>query len=119
MQAFLDAYLTLEKENTPTAHEGVARAQRKRDDLRAPVPTRSRVAPWHGTAHGVLQAVNTYEHMKRRKVPVLQERAKHARRPHRRNRAHHRHANNVRAACCLRIIAEGYRSPPCWIKAKG
>jgi phage/plasmid-like protein (TIGR03299 family) len=37
-------------------------ADRKRDRLQGLYAHDQRVAPWAGTAHGVLQAVNTYEH---------------------------------------------------------
>lgn len=37
-------------------------AQRKRDVLEQLWVSDPMVAPWHGTAHGVMQAVNTYEH---------------------------------------------------------
>lgn len=37
-------------------------ADRKRERLEALYDHDQRVAPWAGTAHGVLQAVNTYEH---------------------------------------------------------
>lgn len=37
-------------------------ADRKRDGLQRLYRHDQRVAPWAGTAHGVLQAVNTYEH---------------------------------------------------------
>ena len=35
---------------------------RKRDGLNRLYHHDQRVAPWAGTAHGVIQAVNTYEH---------------------------------------------------------
>ncbi|MDE0571808.1 DUF932 domain-containing protein [Demequina sp. B12] len=37
-------------------------AERKRDAMATMWATDPRVAPWRGTAHGVLQAANTYEH---------------------------------------------------------
>ena len=37
-------------------------AENKRDALQRLYRHDDRVAPWAGTAHGVLQAVNTYEH---------------------------------------------------------
>ncbi len=37
-------------------------AENKRDTLNRLYTRDPRVAPWAGTAHGVLQAVNTYEH---------------------------------------------------------
>ncbi len=44
--------------------EGKARtlAEAKREDLNQLYRNDPRVAPWLGTAHGVVQAVNTYEH---------------------------------------------------------
>lgn len=37
-------------------------AQNKRDSLQSLYKSDIRVEPWSGTAYGVLQAVNTYEH---------------------------------------------------------
>jgi len=37
-------------------------ADTKRDSLTTLYRSDPRVSPWAGTAHGVLQAVNTYEH---------------------------------------------------------
>lgn len=37
-------------------------AERKRDTLARLYRWDERVAPWAGTAHGVIQAVNTYDH---------------------------------------------------------
>jgi hypothetical protein len=37
-------------------------ADTKRATLERPYASDTRVAPWAGTAQGVLQAVNTYEH---------------------------------------------------------
>ncbi len=37
-------------------------ADKKRDTLARLYAHDERVAPWAGTAHGVVQAVNTYEH---------------------------------------------------------
>ncbi len=37
-------------------------ADTKRDSLTTLYASDPRVSPWAGTAHGVLQAVNTYEH---------------------------------------------------------
>jgi phage/plasmid-like protein (TIGR03299 family) len=61
--AFLDGHV-------PTTHqdgrvlEGRARtiATAKRDDLQKLYASDCRVAPWAGTAYGVIQAVNTWEH---------------------------------------------------------
>jgi phage/plasmid-like protein (TIGR03299 family) len=61
---FLDAH-------TPRHHPGTRQlltgrsltsADKKRDTLQRLYRHDPRVAPWAGTAHGVLQAVNTYEH---------------------------------------------------------
>lgn len=40
----------------------VTRAERKRDELTAMYRHDDRVAPWQGTAFGVIQAVNTWQH---------------------------------------------------------
>lgn len=42
--------------------KAVTMATRKRDNLIGMYQTDNRVAPWKGTAFGILQAVNTYEH---------------------------------------------------------
>jgi phage/plasmid-like protein (TIGR03299 family) len=57
-KAFLDAHVPL-----PEA-EGRSRtlAERKRETLTRLYDHDQRVAPWHGTGWGVLQAVNTYTH---------------------------------------------------------
>ena len=41
---------------------GLTLAEKKRDNLERLYRHDCRVAPWAGTAHGVVQAVNTYEH---------------------------------------------------------
>ncbi len=46
----------------PLEGRALTLADRKRNTLDRLYRHDSRVAPWAGTAHGVLQAVNTYEH---------------------------------------------------------
>ena len=62
-QAFLDTHIP---QVTPTGQPLTGRASTHADRKRAVLQqlwTRDpRVSPWTGTAHGVLQAVNTYEH---------------------------------------------------------
>lgn len=61
--AFLDAHVPLQHHSgaslTPRA---ATAAEKKRDGLTRLYRHDQRVAPWAGTAHGVLQAVNTWEH---------------------------------------------------------
>lgn len=61
--AFLDAHVPLQRASgaalTPRA---AGAAEKKRDELSRLYKHDQRVAPWAGTAHGVLQAVNTWEH---------------------------------------------------------
>jgi phage/plasmid-like protein (TIGR03299 family) len=56
--AFLDAHAPLPEDKGP----GRAGAERKRETLTELYDRDERVAPWRGTAWGVLQAVNTYKH---------------------------------------------------------
>lgn len=60
---FLDAYVPAIEQSTGLALEGRARslADTKRQKLDALYQHDPRVAPWQATAHGVLQAVNTYD----------------------------------------------------------
>jgi hypothetical protein len=58
--AFLDAHAALPEDKGP----GRASAERKRETLTELYARDERVAPWRGTAWGVLQAVNTYKHHK-------------------------------------------------------
>ncbi|MFV0535206.1 MAG: DUF932 domain-containing protein, partial [Cumulibacter sp.] len=44
------------------AGKSLTLAERKRDAMTTMWSSDPRVAPWRGTAHGVLQAANTYEH---------------------------------------------------------
>jgi phage/plasmid-like protein (TIGR03299 family) len=46
----------------PLMGRALAMGDRKRDGLNRLYHHDQRVAPWAGTAHGVIQAVNTYEH---------------------------------------------------------
>jgi phage/plasmid-like protein (TIGR03299 family) len=61
---FLDRHVPREDPTTGKPLEGRAltMADTKRTVLQRLYDHDSRVAPWAGTAHGVLQAVNTYEH---------------------------------------------------------
>lgn len=61
---FLDSYVSLCDARTgqPLTGRALTTADRKRDALRRLYAHDARVTPWAGTAHGVLQAVNTYEH---------------------------------------------------------
>jgi phage/plasmid-like protein (TIGR03299 family) len=61
---FLDAHVSLLDPQTGVPVQGRARtlAEKKRDSLDRLYRHDHRVTPWAGTAHGVLQAVNTYEH---------------------------------------------------------
>ncbi len=63
-RAFLDRHVPPVVEGTSRALEGRALtlADRKRQALQRLYQHDPRVSPWAGTAHGVLQAVNTYEH---------------------------------------------------------
>ncbi|MEV7428326.1 DUF932 domain-containing protein [Nocardioides sp. NPDC092400] len=62
-QRFLDSYVP-RRDDTGRDLRGRARtlADRKRDTLQRLYRHDQRVAPWSGTAQGVVQAVNTYEH---------------------------------------------------------
>lgn len=53
---------TVDKDNQPLAGRSLTMAQNKRATLNKLYRYDPRVAPWTGTAHGVIQAVNTYEH---------------------------------------------------------
>lgn len=61
---FLDAHVSLDDAKTKAPKVGRAKtnATNKRDLLGSLYATDPRVAPWKGTAFGVLQAVNTYAH---------------------------------------------------------
>ncbi len=60
--AFLDAHEPLTARGGPKVGNALKVAQEKRDVLRELYAKDPRVAPWAGTAHGVIQAVNTYRH---------------------------------------------------------
>ncbi len=62
-QQFVDlATPSTDTEGKPLAGRALTMAQTKRSALTQLYRSDPRVAPWAGTAHGVLQAVNTYEH---------------------------------------------------------
>jgi phage/plasmid-like protein (TIGR03299 family) len=62
-EKFLDAYVpNTDKEGQPLAGRSATSASNKRAVFHRLYGHDLRVAPWSGTAHGVLQAVNTYEH---------------------------------------------------------
>ncbi len=62
--AFLDAHVPLvdERTNLPLEGRSKSMAQNKRDALNQLYRHDRRAEPWSGTAYGVVQAVNTYEH---------------------------------------------------------
>jgi len=62
--AFLDAHIPRVHATTglPLAGRSQTIADTKRDSLTTLYASDPRVSPWAGTAHGVLQAVNTYQH---------------------------------------------------------
>ena len=63
-EAFLDAHIPRVHTSTGQLLTGRSQtmADAKRDSLTTLYRSDPRVSPWAGTAHGVLQAVNTYEH---------------------------------------------------------
>ncbi len=62
-QAFLDQHVPCVDQNSRPLHGRAATlADRKRNTLDQLYRHDPRVTPWAGTAHGVLQAVNTYDH---------------------------------------------------------
>jgi phage/plasmid-like protein (TIGR03299 family) len=63
-EQFLDRHVPLSdaRGGKPLTGPRLAQAEKKRTALRRLYDHDKRVAPWSGTAHGVLQAVNTYEH---------------------------------------------------------
>jgi len=63
-EAFLDAHIPRVHTTTglPLTGRSQTMADTKRDSLTTLYRSDPRVSPWAGTAHGVLQAVNTYEH---------------------------------------------------------
>ena len=60
--AFLDSYVPLARDGEKLTGRSRAIADNKIATLQKLYTHDTRVAPWAGTAHGVLQAVNTYEH---------------------------------------------------------
>jgi phage/plasmid-like protein (TIGR03299 family) len=54
--------ITDAKTGVPLIGRSKTMAETKRDALNRLYRNDTRVAPWAGTAHGVLQAINTYEH---------------------------------------------------------
>jgi len=62
-QAFLDVHVPRHvNDGTAMTGRSLTTADRKWDILTTLYASDPRVSPWAGTAHGVLQAVNTYEH---------------------------------------------------------
>lgn len=62
-ERFLAAYVpTRQADGTALSRRAQFMAERKRESLQRLYRHDARVAPWAGTAHGVIQAVNTYEH---------------------------------------------------------
>ncbi len=63
-EAFLDAHIPRVQSTTglPLTGRSQTMADAKRDSFTTLYASDPRVASWAGTAHGVLQAVNTYEH---------------------------------------------------------
>ena len=60
---FLDTYVSRhDRAGLPLKGRALTMADRKRDILQRLYRHDPRVSPWAGTAHGVLQAVNTFEH---------------------------------------------------------
>lgn len=60
---FLDAWVPRsDAQGVPLSGRALTLADKKRDELTRLWTSDPMVAPWQGTAHGVLQAVNTYEH---------------------------------------------------------
>jgi phage/plasmid-like protein (TIGR03299 family) len=62
-RAFIEAHVPdVDEKGTKLEGRSLTIAQNKQAALRKLYSLDLRVAPWAGTAHGVLQAVNTYEH---------------------------------------------------------
>ncbi|GAA0989531.1 hypothetical protein ENKNEFLB_03600 [Nocardioides aquaticus] len=59
---FLDTYVPRIRDGVHLAGKTLTLADKKRDALNRLYRHDQRVAPWAGTAHGVVQAVNTWEH---------------------------------------------------------
>ncbi len=61
--AFLDAYVPVQgRDGEPLPARSLSLAEKKREKLQRLYRYDARVEPWAGTAHGVIQAANTYEH---------------------------------------------------------
>ena len=61
--AFLDAYVPLQDRfGESLSTRSLSLAEKKRGKLQRLYRYDARVEPWAGTAHGVIQAVNAYEH---------------------------------------------------------
>ena len=62
-ERFLQTYVSrVDKTGVPLKGRALTLADKKRSVLERLYRYDERVAPWAGTAHGVIQAVNTYEH---------------------------------------------------------
>ena len=62
-ERFLDTYVSrVDKTGVPLKGRALTLADKKRDTLQRLYRHDLRVSPWAGTAHGVIQAINTYEH---------------------------------------------------------
>jgi phage/plasmid-like protein (TIGR03299 family) len=60
---FLDAYVpSTDQHGLPLSGKALTLADKKRSTLERLYAQDGRVTPWAGTAHGVIQAINTYEH---------------------------------------------------------
>lgn len=60
---FLDLYVPMvDPQGQPLEGRSLTMATTKRDELESLWDHDTRVAPWAGTAHGVLAAANTWEH---------------------------------------------------------
>lgn len=61
-EMFLDSYVPRVRNGLPVTGKTLTLTDKKRDALNRLYRHDQRVAPWAGTAHGVIQAVNTWEH---------------------------------------------------------
>jgi phage/plasmid-like protein (TIGR03299 family) len=63
LEAFLAAYApTVDKSGNEKGKRGITIATNKRNALREMYASDERITPWAGTAFGVLQLINTFEH---------------------------------------------------------
>lgn len=60
--AFVEAHVPMPEAGRDKTSRGVTMAESKRDSLKSLWVNDARVAPWSGTAWGVVQAVNTHAH---------------------------------------------------------